>query len=268
MKKLMFLIVIAIGFGACEDVVEVDLNESAPKLVIEANFLKQVDIDDSILRVTLTKTIPFFDSEPLFVNNATVTITPENSAVISVPFIEDGRYDLSGIQPEPGVAYTLEITVDGETYNATETLVTGVPLEFVEQKNDGGFSNDEIELKAFFNDPPNDENYYFFEGLSSRGYLADALSDEFFDGNEIFGFYSVEDLEPGDQVTFYLHGVNKQFYNFMFILLQQSGDQGGGPFETQPATVRGNMLNITNPDNFPLGYFRVSEVSILTYTVE
>jgi hypothetical protein len=54
----------------------------------------------------------------------------------------------------------------------------------------------------------------------------------------------------------------------MFILLQQGSDQGGGPFETQPATVRGNMINETNSDNFPLGYFRVSEVSTLTYVVE
>ena len=54
----------------------------------------------------------------------------------------------------------------------------------------------------------------------------------------------------------------------MFILLQQSSDQSDGPFETQPATVRGNFVNQTNEANFPLGYFRISEVSILTYTVE
>tara|TARA_A100000171_G_scaffold7628_1_gene5787 strand:- start:4072 stop:4884 length:813 start_codon:yes stop_codon:yes gene_type:complete len=268
MKKLLFLIILATTFGACEDVVEVDLNEGTPKLVIEANFEKQIGVDDFILRVTLSKTIPFFNSDPEFVNDAVVTITPENENAIVVPFIEDGRYALSTIEPESGVPYTLEITVDGETYSATEMLVTGVPLEFVEQDNEGGFSNDEIELKAFFTDPPDTENYYFFEGLSSRGYVADALTDEFFDGNQIFGFYSVDDLEAGDQVTFYLSGVDEQFYNFMFTLLQQSGDQGGGPFETQPATVRGNIVNQTNEANFPLGYFRVSEVSLLTYTVE
>jgi len=268
MKKLILLILVAFAFVACEDVVEVDLNEGTPKLVIEANFLKQITSDNSVLRINLSKTIPFFDSEPSFVNNATVTISSENGDTILVPFTEDGRYELSNIEPELGVAYTLEVTVDGETYSATESLVTGVPLELVEQDNEGGFSNDEIDLKVFFNDPANVENYYFFEGRSTRGDLADVYSDEFFDGNEIFGFYAVEDLEAGDEITFYLHGVNKQFYNFMFILLQQSGDQGGGPFETQPATVRGNFINETNEDNFPLGYFRVSEVSILTYTVE
>jgi hypothetical protein len=54
----------------------------------------------------------------------------------------------------------------------------------------------------------------------------------------------------------------------MFILLQQGSDDGGGPFETQPATVRGNCINITNPNNYPFGYFRLSEVDEVIYTIE
>ena len=98
--------------------------------------------------------------------------------------------------------------------------------------------------------------------------MYDTFNDEFFDGNSIFGFYQVEDLAPQDEITFFLSGVDEQFYNFMFILLQQGSDDSGGPFETQPATVRGNIINTTNPENFPLGYFRVSEVSTLSYTVQ
>ena len=80
--------------------------------------------------------------------------------------------------------------------------------------------------------------------------------------------FLVEDLQPDDEVDFVLSGVDQEFYNFMFILLQQGSDDSGGPFETQPATVRGNIVNTTNPDNFPLGYFRVSEISTLSYTVQ
>jgi hypothetical protein len=50
--------------------------------------------------------------------------------------------------------------------------------------------------------------------------------------------------------------------------LQQGSEDGGGPFETQPATVRGNVVNETNPDNFPLGYFRVSERDTLMYIIQ
>jgi hypothetical protein len=138
----------------------------------------------------------------------------------------------------------------------------------VEQNDDGGFSGEDIELKAFFTDPSGPGDHYFFEGISERGIELDTFFDEFFDGNQIFGFYQADDLVAGDLVKFNLYGVNDQFYNFMFILLQQGSDQGGGPFETQPATVRGNMINETNSDNFPLGYFRISEVSTLIYTVQ
>jgi hypothetical protein len=32
----------------------------------------------------------------------------------------------------------------------------------VEQNNEGGFTGEDIELKAFYTDPANIENYYFF----------------------------------------------------------------------------------------------------------
>ena len=125
-----------------------------------------------------------------------------------------------------------------------------------------------MSLRPFSQTPPGLGNHYFFEGISERGLVLDTFFDEFFDGNPIFGFYLVEDLEVGDEVVFNLYGVNEQFYNFMFVLLQQSSDQSDGPFETQPATVRGNIINQTNIDNFPLGYFRVSEISTLNYIVQ
>ena len=96
----------------------------------------------------------------------------------------------------------------------------------------------------------------------------EVYKDEFTNGNQIFGFYTEEDLEAGDVVTIRNHGISKRFYEFMFLLRQQSSENGGGPFETQPATLRGNCINTTNPDNFPFGYFRLSEVDELAYTVE
>ena len=174
---------------------------------------------------------------------------------------------MSSIALQLNIEYKLTILYKEETYTATETLYTVSPLEFVEQRDDGGFTGEDIELKAFFTDPAGEQNFYFFEGLSERGDVLDVYKDEFFDGNTIFGYYLVEDLAPADEVQFNIYGVSEAYYNFMFILLQQTGG-GGGPFETQPATVRGNIINETNPDNYPLGYFRVSEVSTLNYTVQ
>ncbi|RDK86828.1 uncharacterized protein DUF4249 [Marinirhabdus gelatinilytica] len=268
MKRCMFLMTIVFSFWACEDVVDVELDESAPRLVIEAGIFHFKEQDRNRAQVILSETTPFFENTVTTVEGALVTITSENGTTLTLEEASGGIYFFENFPLDENEAYTLEVLHENETYTATETFESVPSLEFVEQNNEGGFTNDEIELKAFFTDPANVENYYFFEGRSTRGNMADTFFDEFFDGNQIFGFYFVEDLAPGDEVTFYLHGVDEQFYNFMFTLLQQSSDQSDGPFETQPATVRGNILNETNEDNFPLGYFRISEVSILSYTVQ
>ncbi|WP_203296653.1 DUF4249 domain-containing protein [Luteirhabdus pelagi] len=269
MKKLFYILgVLAISLMGCEDVIDVDLPESEPRLVIDAAIFRNVETEETILRVILSQTTPFFDEQIRFVNDAEVRITSSNDETFLLEAIGEGEYTNPNIVVESDVYYTLEVTFEGETYSATETIETVVPLEFVDQDDEGGFDNESIELKAYFTDPANVENFYFFEGLSERGNSYDALEDEFFDGNPIFGFYFVDDLEAEDEVTFRLSGIDVQYYDYLFTLLQQTGDQSGGPFEVQPATVRGNIVNQTDPDNYPLGYFRISEVSILTYTVQ
>jgi len=271
MKKLIYISFILALFTNCEDVIDVDLNNVEPKLVIEAsiNYFKNTTGNEQTIKLTLSA--PFFDN----------TIPPATSAIVQVfdsfgntfNFTEidsTGIYSNNTFIPNIGTDYTLVISYDNEIYTATETLTSVVPIESVEQNNEGGFSGEDIELKAYYTDPEGISNYYFFEFISDIPVVPtlSVYDDTFTDGNEIFGFYTEEDLEAGDIVTIRNYGVSSQFYDYMFILLQQSGDSGGGPFETQPATVRGNCINTTYPDNFPYGYFRLSEVDELIYTVQ
>ncbi|WGF92623.1 DUF4249 domain-containing protein [Aequorivita marisscotiae] len=267
MKKLFIFIIFFGIFSSCEDVIEVELNEAPPRLVIEANCNKNIDEEQVQATVRLTTTKPFFGNENTEIADAEVKIITEEGFIINLEYFNNGRYSAT-FPIEAEKEYTLEIVHQGETYSATEVLYNVSPLEFVEQRNDGGFTGEDIELKVFFTDPADQRNFYFFEGLSEKGDVLDVYNDEFFDGNTIFGYFLVDDLAPEDQVQFNIYGVSQAYYNFMFILLQQTSDQGGGPFETQPATVRGNIVNETNPDNYPLGYFRISEVSTLNYTVQ
>lgn len=252
-------------FSSCEDVIEVDLNDSEPRLVIEANMYRwQNGVSSSLVK--LTTTAPFFDNQIPIVSDAEVKIQDADGQLYPFHYTDNGIYR-SSFSPKPDLEYTLMIFYEGEMYSSTEKLYTTSPLEYVEQKNDGGFLGEDIELKVFYNDPGDETNFYFFEGLCEKGDILSVYKDEFFNGNLIFAYYVVKDVEPGDEVVFNLYGVSEQFYNFMFVLLQQTGGQGG-PFQTQPATVRGNIVNTSNAENFPLGYFRISEVSSLTYIVE
>jgi len=97
--------------------------------------------------------------------------------------------------------------------------------------------------------------------------IIDIVSDSFFQNNQMFGYLS-NGLEKDDTILFTLHGISETYYNYMNILLGIAGGNGGSPFQTPPATVRGNIVNQTNFNNFALGFFRLSETDTMSYTVE
>lgn len=272
MKKIIYILVLLLLFCfSCEDEIDVDLETETPRLVIDASisWFKNTSGNEQTIKLSLTA--PFFDSEIPPATGAEVFISDSNSIIFE--FTEEGGtgiYTTNSFIPEIDGVYNLTIIYNGETYTGTESLKSVTEVESIEQNNDGGFSGEETEIKAFYTDPADEENYYFFEFISDIPEIPDleVYNDKFTNGNQIFAFYTEEDLEPGDLITIRNYGVSERFYEFMFILLQQGGEDGGGPFETQPATVRGNCINQTNSDNYPLGYFRVSEASEFLYTIE
>lgn len=271
MRNFLFILGIILLQTSCEDVIEVDLNTAAPKLVVEAsiNWFKDTSGNEQAIKLSLTA--PYFDKNIPPATGATVTITDQNNTIYN--FIEEGIngfYKNYNFVPKLNSTYTLHIIYEEEVYSAKETLIPVVPIDYVEQNLEAGFSGEETELKAYYTDPANETNFYLFQ-FKSNIPVNPSLSvyeDKYNNGNQIFGFYTEEDLKVGDQVTIRNYGISERFYNYMFILLQQSSDASGGPFETQPAIVRGNCTNQTNPENYPLGYFRLSEVAELVYTVQ
>jgi len=270
MKKIFYIIAISLFTVSCEDVIDVEVPNAAPKLVIDASLNWFDGTTGNEQKIILTLSAPYFNDEVSPANNAIVNIVDTNNNTFV--FIEEGNtgiYSTNSFIPEIDQTYTLTITYDGEIYIATEILKSTVPVNSIEQNNEGGFTGDEIEIKAFYTDPANIDNYYLFE-IQNPSLITpefEAYKDEFVDGNEIFAFYSDENIESGDQIVIRNYGVSERFYEFMFLLLQQT-QTDGGPFQTQPATVRGNCVNTTNPNNFPLGYFRVSQAFEVIYTVE
>lgn len=271
MKKIFKLILISFLFISCEDVIDVDLNTADPRLVIDASIHWNKGTTGNNQFIKLTLTAPYFDDNVPPATGATVTVTNSKNFIFN--FLEEdntGIYKNKNFVPEIGEIYYLNILYNNETYVATETMLPVAPIEYVEQKNDGGFSGEEIEIKAYYSDPKNVENFYLFEFyiLDRNTSSLEVYDDEFTDGNQIFAFYSDEDLVSEDQILIINSSISKRTYEYLNILLQQTDEDSGDPFQTQPATVRGNCVNQTNPENYPFGYFRVSETDVFTYVVE
>lgn len=279
--KRYILIVFTLGFllTSCEDTIDVDVPTAQARLVVEASLDWEKGTTGNVQSISLSMSTPFFDTDQdTSVTGAIVTVTNEDSGEV-FPFDDnnDGTYSTSTFVPILNNTYHLEIVYDGETYEATETLMSVSDINEVNQSNQGGFDDELLELNLYFTDPANIENFYLIK-YDVEGdlfpYLED-VSDEFTDGNEIHDFLEKDDdedseetpFEAGDVVNISLYGISEQYYNFIRLLIEQHGSQGD-PFSSTAALIRGNCINPTNPDNYAFGYFRVTEVDTATYTFE
>lgn len=269
MKKYLILLFGIFVIISCEDVIDVDLNEADEKLVIEANIIKLKGATSNNQFIRLSKTRGFFEEEITSVDDAEVTITREDGEVYVFVHDSAGIYRTNEFEASLMEKYYLNVEVDGEVYSAEETLFPVSTIDSVTQRNDAGFNGDEIELKAYYTDPEGVKNYYLFTFFVNFVDFptTEIYEDEFFDGNTIFALYQEEELEPGDEVIIQNFGLSEQFYEYMNVLLGQVGSVGG-PFQNQPAVVRGNIINETNPENFSYGYFSLSESDQFLFVVE
>lgn len=269
--KITLLFLFAILITSCEDVVQVDLDTAAPKLVVNGSIQWQKGTSGNDQIIKLSTTTGFYDTTIPTVSGALVSVT--NSDNVTFNFSEEvsnsGIYLCHNFVPEIDKTYVLTIVLNGETYTATESLKSVSPITNITQNNEGGFNGSDIEIKTYYNDPAVVTNYYLFKYKASGNIIPsyDVSDDEFYQGNEFFGYYTDEDIKSGDNLEITIYGVSKRYFEYMSKLILISGGSNG-PFSTPPATVRGNLINQTNPNNYALGYFNVSETDFRNYVVE
>lgn len=273
MRKLVFLIVFftSLFFTSCEEVVDVDLDTAPPKLVIEAAITWEKGTTGKQQVIRLTSTTGYFEDVIPAVSNAVIYVTnSKNQKFNFVEFNNTGRYICPNFRPEINEEYTLTVIDKGNTYTASEILKSVAPITRIEQKNNSGFTGEDIEIKAYFTDPAEEDNFYLFKYVYSNKVTSNyyVSEDKFYQGNEIFSSAIDEDLKAGDEVEVTHYGISKQYYNYMNILVSIAGSNVGGPFQSPPATVKGNIINTTDKNNYPLGYFSLSETSTQKYKIE
>ena len=272
MKKLYILPVLMIMlFSNCEKVVDIEVPSIQPKLIIDASFevfFDKIPVNANTV-VKLRLSADYFEETIPTVTNATVFLTDlSNNTIINFSDEDaDGNYEpLNPFIPIDNVTYELTIIYDNETYKGTATKVKSTPLSKVEQGDKTLFSGEEIELKISFKDNILEENYYLFN-IDFYNFLT--IEDRFFNGtNYNFSyFYEDENIEFRQEIDIKISGITKEYFTYFRVLVDQSGQNSGGPFETVPSSLLGNMINITNESNFPLGYFHISETDTFTISL-
>jgi hypothetical protein len=275
--RLLLLCALLVGTTACERVISVTLPDSPTRLVVEARLERVVGNVSGSQQLRLTTSSPYFSgavSPPA--RGATVSVTDDSTRVVT-PFTESttepGVYRTDALTILPGRPYTLRITYAGEQYRSTERMVTTVPIDtlyFSARNTQGPGSSAGLRTTIGFRDPSGTLNGYlwdmFVDGQrvispdTASAYRASALDDAF-DGIEATDFQPYDGIavRSGQLVRLRQIGISVELARYYRALFDQA-TSNGSPFGTPPASLRGNIANLTNPTVPALGFFSISQV--------
>ena len=263
MKKLKFILFIFIFLG-CEKVIDLETDFNDTRLVVDANISKYRDSLNAKASVKLTETVPYFSDEESIINDAIVSIEI-NQKTHELYYDNPTKLYLADINfIENNSDFVLLIEHKKNNYTSSSKLIKTPKIESVVFGDRKSLNKDEVELKVTFTDPPEEGNYYLWKFGPKKSGKFDYLPalDKYINGNKFtFSFFidKTEYLQDSDFINIEINGITEDYFNYLNILTSQAGAQNGRPFSTSSSVIKGNVVNNTNLENFPLGYFRVYE---------
>ncbi len=240
MKASYWILIGLLGAFAtsCQKVIDVDLNEANPRIVIEARY----NATDELITATISYTGSFFGTDdPTLVNDASVLIMDGNGSTTTVPSVGNGKYELAGYASTIGMTYTLQVIHNGTTYTASSTLMPTLVQETptYEYYDSGFFGEDGGYLVSFlFQDPVGLGNCYkvILTGNDTTYNKLDEIligDDALTDGN-IIERPAFEFFQPGDTVSFEVQSIDQPIYDYYNELLTLAGGGGNSAAPANP----------------------------------
>lgn len=236
-----FILVISSLLFSCEDVIDLNLNDANPQLVIIGEIHDQADQQV----ITLSKTMAFnqeggFDG----VSGAQVEVTDGLGIVHRFTEHSPGRYVADHFFGRIRETYHLLVRVDGNTYTAVSQMPPMVQIDSVGTAVTHLFGEEQKYVAIAYQDPPEQPNYYRYmlrvNGGPSR--FAHAANDKFNDGNYITEHVSNadEELHIGDAVTVYMQCVDQAMFDFWNAV--QLTNPGTAAPANPPSNIEGGAL--------------------------
>jgi hypothetical protein len=255
MKRDLILLSVISGliFSAisCTKIVNINLNASAPRLIVEGSISDQ----PASCSVKLSKSVNYNEPNTFpAVTGASVLISDDNGNNATLIENRPGSYSAPAFNGVPGMTYTLTVTSEGKTYTAVSRMPDPVAIDTISQDSlTMGFGRGtKVKfIRIQYHDPKGIENNYrFVEKINST--LSNSIyvdNDILRDGNIITQeiVHTDPSLLKGDSVVIFLYTIDKPVFNYFEQLRQITQGFGG-----QTATPANPVSNLTNG---ALGYF-------------
>ncbi|MEO1449183.1 MAG: DUF4249 domain-containing protein [Bacteroidota bacterium] len=220
MKRItpyILLICLSPLLWSCEEVIELDLNETQDILTIEGL------VEPGQASVKLTRSVGFYE-ENTFESETGATVRISDSEGNTFDLLDadgDGVYEPESWEGTPGLTYNLTVETGGETYTSRSTMPTTVvsidEIEVQDAPPGPGATDDPFSLFAYYQEPGDTQNFYQFiitkngEKLPDLFLVNDDLNNGIRAGVPIFtvGFSS------GDTAEISLYGIDEDVFRYL-----------------------------------------------------
>lgn len=252
--------------SGCQKVINVDLNEAAPRIVIEGLITDR----NGPYAVAISKSGSYFNQPVLPpVEGAVVIITDNAGTIDTLKETKPGIYLTSKTRGIPGRTYTLKVLSESKEYMGSSTMQNHVSIDsliLIKRQVqhigfDGGNTSEiNVDVHCFFRDP-DEKNFYrikVFRNDTARTENYRLYDDQYTNGQETE--LRVSHANAGDTNLIELFSLDKQTYGYYRTL--EDLLHTNPIFGSTPANPN------TNLNNGALGYFGAcaisSEIIIIT----
>jgi hypothetical protein len=257
LRYIRFLSICILLLSSCEDVIQLDLEFSESRIVIEA----ALNASSQTATVLISRTNDFYDNtEPENVSGAIITLQGETGNTYTFLEASPGIYVAENVIASTEELFHLNVEVEDMVYEATSIVPSAVNLKEITQSNfpSGPFGDEgTILLSAIWDDPAGAENFYrirtYIDGIfqpNNYTILTDNLAG---DGTEITTPIQKR-FDENTTVTVELLSTDDVYYDYFFQVASLSGE---GANSTTPYNPTGNFSNDA------LGYFGIFHSSSL-----
>jgi Domain of unknown function (DUF4249) len=256
MKKILLTLFIVLTFFACKKVINVDLNNADPKLVIEG-----IIDDNNFTQVSLTKSVKFSNSNNFpAVSGATVTIKDNLGTIYTLTEASAGKYKNAALLGTPGRTYTLTVLAEGKTYSSVSTMPMPVNLDTILTERVVFGTQATWSVAPAYYDPPGFGNYYkFYKSINNKPVPTYWIWDDRFSNDVISTRPLIQTdsiIKLNDSVQVEMQCIDKNIYRYFAAL---EGTQSGNTVPANPdSNISGGCL----------GYFSAQTSQKMTVKVQ
>ncbi len=243
-RKYILFIISALLFASCTKVIDVDLNDASPMIVVDAsvNSYDNVLYTDQNVWVKVSWSSSYFENNtPTPIDDASLAVINANGDRFDLVHNTSGGYYASIPADKRSNEWKLEGLIEGKEFKSNTQIPNYVAIDSIlAAKLPFGPPKDGLTPIVFFTDIAGEENYYRMkiwinDTLQNKLYIT---RDDGFDGKQIAYPFMRLQLKTNDKFRVELLCIDKFSLDYYKVFAMNTG---GGGFSAAPGNPLSNI---------------------------